>query len=182
MPMKWALGYPANWAAIARARKEAAGWCCERCGVAQGEECLNWRGEPYSVIVTTAHLDHDPWNPAARLAVLCQACHLDYDRPVHTEHAIATWQRKIVGEELGAGQLILIDGALPAMSLANESERGGEKREVVENHCPDDDQAWTGVLPDSKNDMLPHCPPTGEHPANRVLDRVINRRDEPACR
>ncbi len=36
------------------------------------------------VVLTTAHLNHDPYdNRLENLAVLCQACHLKYDYPRH---------------------------------------------------------------------------------------------------
>jgi hypothetical protein len=33
----------------------------------------------YTVYLAAAHLDHDPWNPAPRLAALCPSCHGRYD-------------------------------------------------------------------------------------------------------
>jgi hypothetical protein len=72
--------YPENWEEIARVRKEQAGWCCECCGIAQGTSVISQRtGVVYKVALAAAHLDHDPWNPEARLAVLCQSCHARYD-------------------------------------------------------------------------------------------------------
>lgn len=41
------------------------------------------------VVLTIAHLDHDKENwqvDDSRLAALCQACHLNYDRPRHIEN------------------------------------------------------------------------------------------------
>ena len=50
-------------------------------------------GNPYQkatrVILTIAHLDHDKSNFEVaddRLKALCQACHLNYDRPRHNEN------------------------------------------------------------------------------------------------
>lgn len=59
--------YPDNWPEIATACKEAAGWKCIRCGIA------NQPGH----VLTVHHLDMNPsncewWN----LAALCQQCHL----------------------------------------------------------------------------------------------------------
>jgi len=104
--------YADNYRERAWQRKEATGWRCEECGAKHGSIKLNWLGEPYEVVLTAAHLDHDPWNPEARLASYCQACHLNYDRPEHVEHAKATWQRKFREAELAAGQLILFADAL----------------------------------------------------------------------
>ena len=35
--------------------------------------------KPGQYTLTVAHLDHDPGNPNARLAVLCSVCHRQYD-------------------------------------------------------------------------------------------------------
>jgi hypothetical protein len=51
----------------------------------------------YRVILTVAHLDHDPSNKEVsdeRLKALCQKCHLDYDRPHHLKNAAETRRRK----------------------------------------------------------------------------------------
>jgi hypothetical protein len=42
--------------------------------------------QPVKIVLTIAHLDHDKHNHDIqddRLAALCQACHLNYDRPRH---------------------------------------------------------------------------------------------------
>jgi 5-methylcytosine-specific restriction endonuclease McrA len=61
--------YPSDWRDIAVAVKDAAGWCCVRCGAPNSRD--GWR------ILTVHHLDGDKsncrwWN----LAALCQRCHL----------------------------------------------------------------------------------------------------------
>lgn len=72
--------YPQDWEAVARECKERAGWCCEFCGIAHGTEVISERtGLVYIVHLAAAHLDHDPWNPQARLAALCPSCHARYD-------------------------------------------------------------------------------------------------------
>ena len=77
MPMNWEL-YPANWKAIANEVKTRAGWRCQICHVAcygPGEAV-----ETRKLVLTTAHLDHDPTNHwDARLCALCAPCHLRYD-------------------------------------------------------------------------------------------------------
>ena len=78
MPMDYRL-YPPNWREIAAARKQAAGYRCQRCGARHGEETVNRHGQVTRVQVGVAHLDHDPWNARARLRVLCRSCHLRYD-------------------------------------------------------------------------------------------------------
>lgn len=72
--------YPQNWTVLARAVKEAAGWQCQSCHVSQGAERVSKRtGAVYRVALAAAHLDHDPDNPAPRLAALCPSCHGRYD-------------------------------------------------------------------------------------------------------
>ena len=61
--------YPADWPEIAKRVKEAAGWCCVRCGHVHDVEA--------GYMLTVRHLDMDKsncvdWN----LAALCQRCHL----------------------------------------------------------------------------------------------------------
>src|SRR5260370_5049075 len=54
----------------AKARKEQAGWTCEVCGAKQGE--IRWgkvKHRFYTVWLAAAHLNHDPENPHAKLAV-----------------------------------------------------------------------------------------------------------------
>src|SRR5579872_1653182 len=68
--------YPPGW------RKGAAslkGKYCQQCGVRNGALKRNRFGKLTRAVLTRAHLDHDPWNPNARIAVLCAACHLRYD-------------------------------------------------------------------------------------------------------
>ena len=79
MPMQRAL-YPKNWKELTYQLKTAANWRCQRCKRAHGDWTYNRFGRRCRVILTVAHLDHDPLNPQARLAVLCSACHLSYDR------------------------------------------------------------------------------------------------------
>jgi hypothetical protein len=99
--------YPENWEAIALACKTDANWQCQWCqrpcrrpdedwGDFADHLEPEWRKDFYSeiydeelgsvviekrsrFILTTAHLDHDPENPNARLAALCSGCHCRYD-------------------------------------------------------------------------------------------------------
>jgi hypothetical protein len=72
--------YPSNWGQIAWECKERAGWCCEFCGVAHRARVVNGEtGVVSEVVLSAAHLDHDPWNPHPRLAALCRSCHARYD-------------------------------------------------------------------------------------------------------
>lgn len=78
MPMQRDL-YPDNWEEIALDAKVAANWTCQRCGVRRGDRQINRRGRLAKVVLTVAHLNHDPWNPDAELEVLCWSCHAKYD-------------------------------------------------------------------------------------------------------
>ena len=92
--------YPPDWPAISLAIKERAGWRCEcegECGRGTHDgRCPNRHGQPAygtgsKVILTTAHLDHDPQNCApANLRAFCQGCHLHYDRDHHAQTAART--------------------------------------------------------------------------------------------
>jgi 5-methylcytosine-specific restriction endonuclease McrA len=88
--------YPADWEAISLRVREAAGWKCEFCGIAQGTEVIGTKGRPYKVILTVAHLGenkHDKMD-CSNLKALCQACHLREDAPEHAERARKTRQEK----------------------------------------------------------------------------------------
>lgn len=93
--------YPAQWPALAHAAKVAAGWRCAGCGVPHGALAVSTCNRLYRVVLAACHLDHDPTNPAPRLAVYCQACHLRYD-------AFQRWRtrrRQLRARALAAGQL-----------------------------------------------------------------------------
>jgi hypothetical protein len=96
--------YPSHWPYLAHAAKEAAGWRCAACGAMQGSIAVSQRNRLYRVALAACHLDHDPANPAPRLAVYCQACHLRYD-------AFQRWRsrrRHASMRAVVAGQLELI--------------------------------------------------------------------------
>ena len=74
MPIDYSR-YPPNWKTEIRPRILArANNCCEHCGVSN----YTIKENGSRVVLTIAHLDHDPenWNVTDdRLAALCQACH-----------------------------------------------------------------------------------------------------------
>jgi hypothetical protein len=92
--------YPADWPQISKAIKERAGWRCEclgECGRGTHDgRCPNVHGQPAygtgsKVVLTTAHLDHQPENvDEANLRAFCQGCHLHYDREHHAATRAAT--------------------------------------------------------------------------------------------
>lgn len=82
--------YPKDWKAISMEVRARAGWKCE--GSPAYPDCRAENGwfhpETDSVVVlTVAHLDHDPTNngePGNRpnLKAWCQRCHNTYDMPM----------------------------------------------------------------------------------------------------
>src|SRR5579863_8938361 len=92
--------YPANWRQLATALKTIVG-SCQRCGAQPGELKPNRFGELKPVVLTVAHVNHDPHNPDAILAIWCAACHLRYDS-CHEQR-----YRKQHGMAVARGQLEL---------------------------------------------------------------------------
>jgi hypothetical protein len=75
--------YPPDWEEISKRVKDEAGWACE--GSPAYPDCRARHGEPHPVtgsrvVLTTAHLDHDPANcERSNLRAWCQRCHNTYD-------------------------------------------------------------------------------------------------------
>ena len=77
--------YPKNWKDISyKIRAIRANNKCEFC------EAENYQPDPITkskVILTVAHLDHNPENcNEENLKALCQKCHLSYDLEYHMEN------------------------------------------------------------------------------------------------
>lgn len=69
--------YPAGWKQIAQGVKDAADWCCIRCGV---------RHDPPRHVLTVHHFDLNPSNSAWwNLLALCARCHLSVQGRVHLD-------------------------------------------------------------------------------------------------
>ena len=72
--------YPANWTEIADKAKREAGYICQHCGMAFGEDGKAWAhlnrdGQPS--VLTVHHLDGNKADCSDKnLLVCCQACHL----------------------------------------------------------------------------------------------------------
>lgn len=111
---------PEALAAFEACRARAAGKC-ERCGLAGGasisrrcprcldkprlrDDCQSCYGAgrvPWKVILTVAHLNHDPRDNRPRnLACLCASCHLRHDAKQHA-------MERARGRDRRAGQLTL---------------------------------------------------------------------------
>ncbi len=92
--------YPKDWPAISRRIRNfrAAGRCeCEgECATGHAGRCaaFNSLRHPVTgskVVLTVAHLDHQPENCAdANLKAMCQRCHLAYDAVHHAQTAART--------------------------------------------------------------------------------------------
>lgn len=115
--------YPPDWHEIARAVKEAAGWCCVRCG--------HEHAPRLGRTLTVHHLDCDKsncrwWN----LAALDQACHLEIQGRVRMDqsylHPHTPWFRPyvagfyaftVLGEDLTREQ---VDARLIELLMAGQ--------------------------------------------------------------
>jgi len=101
--------YPDNWQEIRTEILERASNCCEFCGVENGawgyrDEDGEFRraehgccelDEMFRVVLTVAHLDHNPENnDPGNLKALCQRCHNRYDAPHRQRNAARTRRRK----------------------------------------------------------------------------------------
>jgi hypothetical protein len=85
--------YPPNWKQIAYQAKVDAHWQCQTCGkqcrwpreslaefiARTGYDLAQVEAHPRRWRLTVAHLNHDPENLEAQLAVLCVPCHRGYD-------------------------------------------------------------------------------------------------------
>ena len=86
--------YPKNWKHIADSIRERAGNKCE--GSPDFPDCRAENGNHHpvtgsKVVLTVAHLDHQPENCAPEnLRAMCQRCHLNYDKHHHAKTAYAT--------------------------------------------------------------------------------------------
>lgn len=93
--------YPDNWEEISLKIRARSGGKCEFCGAE------NYKPHPITgsrVVLTVAHLDHNPQNCADDdLKALCQRCHLRYDAAHHKANAARTRYEK----KLARGQLEL---------------------------------------------------------------------------
>jgi hypothetical protein len=95
--------YPKDWKAISLEVRERAGWRCEGSpGIYPDCRAENAAPHPVTgskVVLTVAHLDHQPENNGApgdrpNLMAMCQRCHLTYDAKHHAKNAAVTRRRK----------------------------------------------------------------------------------------
>jgi len=73
--------YGKDWKKRTRACKERAGWQCRECGVKHGTLRVSvWTGREWPVYLQAAHVNHDPENELAELAIVCPKCHWHFYR------------------------------------------------------------------------------------------------------
>jgi len=96
--------YPDNWKQISWQVRFEAGWCCEVCGARHRRPHPETGSE---VVLTVAHLDHNPANcRRENLVAMCQRCHLAYDRQEHLVNAKITRAHKC-GQLVFPGVLVV---------------------------------------------------------------------------
>jgi hypothetical protein len=106
--------YPPDWPEVSRRIKERADWRCQcagECGSPGHAPCGIEHGalvqsahvgrdggrKEYRIVLTAAHLDHDPANCSEEnLKALCQLCHNRYDLPARVAN-----RRKRMAKEAG---------------------------------------------------------------------------------
>jgi 5-methylcytosine-specific restriction endonuclease McrA len=91
--------YPKEWPLISLTIRALAGFRCEWCGAENGKPHPETGSK---VVLTVAHLDHDPSHCADRnnLAALCQRCHNRYDAPVRRAGIVARHNERIGQRDL----------------------------------------------------------------------------------
>jgi 5-methylcytosine-specific restriction endonuclease McrA len=96
--------YPKDWNDIRAEVLERDGHKCKWCA-ALNHEMLFTNTRAAYIVLTIAHLDHDPTNngePGNRpnLAALCQKCHNGHDAKMRAGHARQTRRSKVAVKEL----------------------------------------------------------------------------------
>jgi 5-methylcytosine-specific restriction endonuclease McrA len=83
------------WKAVRASILKRACNSCEFCGVMNGQMYIRDAREPARVVLTIAHLNHNPAdNRPSNLRALCQRCHLKYDQQHHNENRRLTLAAK----------------------------------------------------------------------------------------
>lgn len=82
-----------------------AKYTCQECGVKKGTERIGKSGKPFKEQIHAHHINHDPWNPRAKLIALCTRCHLKADREHHTINKRRTYYRKEYDAQIQIGQM-----------------------------------------------------------------------------
>lgn len=106
--------YPSNWKQIRQRILARANNRCEFCGVenhtlrSRGDDGNGLELPPSRIVLTIAHLDHDPTNcDPTNLRALCQRCHNRYDAKHRVETRAKTKARARAELSKQNGQLEL---------------------------------------------------------------------------
>ena len=87
-----------EWLSLRRDALDRAGNRCMPCGAENKSPHPNTGS---TVVLTTAHLDHDADNNIwHNLKAMCQRCHLAYDAPMHRKHTAETRRAKMNNHDL----------------------------------------------------------------------------------
>lgn len=78
--------YHPNWTKRKRKEAKRAKGHCDFCRVEKDTMRPGQKGKPAKVMLAVAHLNHDPENARALLAVLCQRCHTLWDAEHHARN------------------------------------------------------------------------------------------------
>ncbi len=91
--------YPSDWKEIRAKILARANYCCEGSPAYPWCRAENGKEHPVTgslVVLTIAHLDHQPENNAPEnLRAWCQRCHLKYDAKYHAETRAKTRRQQI---------------------------------------------------------------------------------------
>jgi 5-methylcytosine-specific restriction endonuclease McrA len=104
MPINKSLYHP-NFTKRSLACIKRAGYACQECGVEKGTERMSKRGNLFKEQIHAHHINHDPWNPRAKLKALCTICHLKADKEHHAKNQRRTIYRKGYEAQIQIGQM-----------------------------------------------------------------------------
>ena len=98
-----------NGALVLRDRDQKEHWsipCSHELSLMHAGDMESLDGYPVKIVLTVAHLDHDPANnDDSNLLAMCQLCHLRYDKALHAQNASTTRrEKKAVGDLFGNEQ------------------------------------------------------------------------------
>jgi hypothetical protein len=96
--------YHSNWPKRKRREAKRAKGKCDFCHAERGTFRPGQKGKPAKVMLAVAHLNHDPENARALLAVLCQRCHTLWDVEHHARNRRNNQRKRETKEAIDLGQ------------------------------------------------------------------------------
>lgn len=118
-------------------RREAiaqANNACPKCGAIHGQTVRTSErtGNLWVTYLQLAHPDHNPWDPNARVEVICNGCHMRKDGPLHTASARKTRElrkngkgRRYQRNSVSNHELVRIASVLGIDLVYEPDEQGG---------------------------------------------------------